>query len=172
MLMAGGEDLIVIFLGLELMSVAVYVLAGIDRRSARAAEAALKYFLLGAFASAFLLYGIALAYGATGTTNLSLIGLQVASLGERPPIAAADADITRQVQARLSQETPLSRVDVRTDSGTVALTGAVATIDVSARASELARGVPGVRSVTNELTYDPATHPPVKSGGPRPLPPR
>jgi len=81
MLMAGGEDLIVIFLGLELMSVAVYVLAGIDRRSARAAEAALKYFLLGAFASAFLLYGIALAYGATGTTNLSLIGLQVASLG-------------------------------------------------------------------------------------------
>jgi osmotically-inducible protein OsmY len=96
--------------------------------------------------------------------------LQVASLGERPPIAAADADITRQVQARLSQETPLSRVDVRTDSGTVALTGAVATIDVSARASELARGVPGVRSVTNELTYDPATHPPVKSGGPRPLP--
>jgi len=60
MLMAGGEDLIVIFLGLELMSVSVYVLAGVDRRSARAAEAALKYFLLGAFASAFLLYGIAL----------------------------------------------------------------------------------------------------------------
>jgi NADH-quinone oxidoreductase subunit N len=81
MLMAGGEDLIVIFLGLELMSVCVYVLAGIDRRSARAAEAALKYFLLGAFASAFLLYGIALAYGATGTTNLSMIGMQVASLG-------------------------------------------------------------------------------------------
>lgn len=81
MLMAGGEDLIVIFLGLELMSVSVYVLAGVDRRSARAAEAALKYFLLGAFASAFLLYGIALAYGATGTTNLSLIGAQVASLG-------------------------------------------------------------------------------------------
>jgi len=81
MLMAGGEDLIVIFLGLELMSVCVYVLAGFDRRSARAAEAALKYFLLGAFASAFLLYGIALAYGATGTTNLTMIGMQVASLG-------------------------------------------------------------------------------------------
>jgi NADH-quinone oxidoreductase subunit N len=81
MLMAGGEDLIVIFLGLELMSVSVYVLAGIDRRSPRAAEAALKYFLLGAFASAFLLYGIALAYGATGTTNLTLIGVQVSSLG-------------------------------------------------------------------------------------------
>ncbi|MGE5761816.1 MAG: NADH-quinone oxidoreductase subunit N [Gemmatimonadota bacterium] len=81
MLMAGGEDLIVIFLGLELMSVSVYVLAGFDRRSPRAAEAALKYFLLGAFASAFLLYGVALAYGATGTTNLTLIGVQVSSLG-------------------------------------------------------------------------------------------
>ena len=81
MLMAGGGDLIVIFLGLELMSVAVYVLAGLDRRSAKSAEAALKYFLLGAFASAFLLYGIALVYGATGTTNLALIGVQVESLG-------------------------------------------------------------------------------------------
>lgn len=80
MFMAGGEDLIVIFLGLELMSVSVYVLAGINRKSARGAEAALKYFLLGAFASAFLLYGIALAYGATGTTNLTLIGVQVTSL--------------------------------------------------------------------------------------------
>lgn len=77
MLMGGGEDLIVIFLGLELMSVAVYVLAGINRKSPRAAEAALKYFLLGAFASGFLLYGIALTYGATGTTNLTLIGLQI-----------------------------------------------------------------------------------------------
>ena len=77
MIMAAGADLMVIFLGLELMSVAVYVLAGFDRRRARSAEAALKYFLLGAFASGFLLYGIALLYGATGTTNLSLIGAQV-----------------------------------------------------------------------------------------------
>jgi NADH-quinone oxidoreductase subunit N len=81
MLMGGGEDLMVIFLGLELMSISVYVLAGFNRRSPRAAEAALKYFLLGAFASAFLLYGIALIYGATGTTNLTLIGVQVATLG-------------------------------------------------------------------------------------------
>ena len=77
MLMAAGEDLMVIFLGLELMSIAVYVLSGFDRRSPRSAEAALKYFLLGAFASGFLLYGIALIYGATGTTNLSLIGIQL-----------------------------------------------------------------------------------------------
>jgi NADH-quinone oxidoreductase subunit N len=77
MFMAGGSDLITIFLGLELMSIAVYVLAGINRRSVYAAEAALKYFLIGAFASAFLLYGIALIYGATGTTNIVLIGAQV-----------------------------------------------------------------------------------------------
>src|SRR2546425_1425822 len=85
MVMAAGADLMVIFLGLELMSVAVYVLAGLDRRRARSAEAALKYFLLGAFASGFLLYGIALAYGATGTTNLGLIGGQVSILG-RPSV--------------------------------------------------------------------------------------
>ena len=77
LLMAGGVDLMVIFLGLETMSVGVYVLAAFDRRSPRAAEAGIKYFLLGAFASGFLLYGIALIYGATGTTNLILIGTQV-----------------------------------------------------------------------------------------------
>jgi NADH-quinone oxidoreductase subunit N len=80
MFMAGGADLIVVFLGLELMSVSVYVLAGINRRSVFAAEASLKYFLLGAFASGFLLYGIALLYGATGTTNLTLIFVEIASL--------------------------------------------------------------------------------------------
>jgi NADH-quinone oxidoreductase subunit N len=83
MVMAAGSDLMVIFLGLELMSVSVYVLAGFDRRRARSAEAALKYFLLGAFASGFLLYGIALTYGATGTTNIGLIGAQAGLMG--PP---------------------------------------------------------------------------------------
>src|SRR3989441_7574852 len=81
MLMIGGDDLTVVFLGLELMSVAVYALAGINRHSAASAEAALKYFLLGAFASGFLLYGIALVYGATAATNLSQIGVQVRTLG-------------------------------------------------------------------------------------------
>lgn len=80
MFMGGGADLIVIFLGLELMSVCVYVLSGINRRSVFAAEAALKYFLLGAFASGFLLYGIALVYGATASTNLAIIYLQITSL--------------------------------------------------------------------------------------------
>jgi NADH-quinone oxidoreductase subunit N len=85
--LAGAEDLIVLFLGLEVMSVAVYVLAGYNRLSASSAEAALKYFLIGAFASGFLLYGIALVYGATGTTNLSLIGAQLA--GGRLSLMAA-----------------------------------------------------------------------------------
>ena len=79
MLLAASRDLMVLFLGIELMSVSVYVLAGIDRRSARGAESSLKYFLLGAFSSAFLLYGIALVYGATGSTNLITIGEALAT---------------------------------------------------------------------------------------------
>ena len=87
MFLGGAEDLIVLFLGLEVMSVAVYVLAGYNRANAFSAEAALKYFLIGAFASGFLLYGIALVYGATGTTSLSLAGAQLA--GKPLPIMAA-----------------------------------------------------------------------------------
>lgn len=77
MVMAGSRDLILIFLGFETMSIASYVLAGFHRRDPRSAEAALKYFLLGAFSSAFLLYGVALVFGAAGTTNLGLIRLSV-----------------------------------------------------------------------------------------------
>jgi len=69
-LMATATDLIVLFLGLEVMSIAAYALAGISRTYLRSNEAALKYFLLGAFATGFLLFGIALLYGATGTTTL------------------------------------------------------------------------------------------------------
>ena len=74
MILVAARDLMIVFLGIEMMSIAVYVLAGMNRRSPRAAEAALKYFLLGAFSTAFLLYGIALVYGATGATNLTAIG--------------------------------------------------------------------------------------------------
>jgi NADH-quinone oxidoreductase subunit N len=83
MLLAAARDLMIVFLGIELMSVAVYALAGMNRRSPRSAEGALKYFLLGAFSSAFLLYGIALIYGATGTVQLAEIGRRIAepSLG-------------------------------------------------------------------------------------------
>jgi NADH-quinone oxidoreductase subunit N len=68
--MAFANDLIVLFLGLEILSIALYVMAGFHRARAQSAEAAMKYFVLGAFSSALFLYGIALIYGATGSTNL------------------------------------------------------------------------------------------------------
>jgi NADH-quinone oxidoreductase subunit N len=69
MLMASGGDLVIIFLGLEILSIATYVLAGFRRTDLRSNESSLKYFILGSFSSAFLLYGIALIYGATTTTT-------------------------------------------------------------------------------------------------------
>src|SRR5205085_624406 len=81
MLLAAARDLMIVFLGIELMSVSVYALAGLNRRSVRAAEGALKYFLLGAFSTAILLYGIALVYGATGTTGLVQIHERIAANG-------------------------------------------------------------------------------------------
>jgi NADH-quinone oxidoreductase subunit N len=79
MLMATAGDLIIIFLGLETMSLSVYVLAGIARRDPKSNEASIKYFLLGAFSTGFLLYGIALVYGATGTIKLGPIHDALAS---------------------------------------------------------------------------------------------
>ncbi|HDY67266.1 MAG TPA: NADH-quinone oxidoreductase subunit N [Candidatus Scalindua sp.] len=79
MLMAGGSDLITIFLGLEIMSISLYVLAGFRRNRLDSNEASLKYFLLGAFATGFLLYGIAMLYGATGTTNIKEIAAFLAN---------------------------------------------------------------------------------------------
>lgn len=73
-----ANDLLVLLLGLELMSFGFYVMTGFDRRSARSQEAALKYFLTGAFASAVFIYGMMLAYGALGTTSLELIPSAVA----------------------------------------------------------------------------------------------
>jgi NADH-quinone oxidoreductase subunit N len=73
MLMAGAQSLMTIFLGLETMSIALYVMAGFRRTNRYSLEAALKYFLLGAFATGFLLYGIALLYGTVGSTNLTNI---------------------------------------------------------------------------------------------------
>jgi NADH-quinone oxidoreductase subunit N len=84
MFMAAARDLIVIFLGLEVMSVAVYALTAFNRRDRKSAEAGLKYFLLGAFATGFLLYGIALTYGATGSTNVAAIGASVSNATANP----------------------------------------------------------------------------------------
>ncbi len=77
--MASANDLIVLFLGLEILSIALYVLAGFNPRRMESREAAMKYFVLGAFSSALFLYGIALVYGATGSTNLGVIRAFLAS---------------------------------------------------------------------------------------------
>jgi NADH-quinone oxidoreductase subunit N len=73
MFMAGAKDLFMIFLGLELMSISFYALAGINRKSLKANEASLKYFLLGAFATGFIVYGIALIYGTAQSTSIEII---------------------------------------------------------------------------------------------------
>jgi NADH-quinone oxidoreductase subunit N len=86
MLMASAGDLIMVFLGLETMSISLYVLAGFFRNRIEAGEASMKYFLLGAFASGFFLYGIALVYGATGATNLDRIAAAVAGGAARDPL--------------------------------------------------------------------------------------
>jgi NADH-quinone oxidoreductase subunit N len=83
-LMAAANDLIVVFLALEIMSVAIYVLAGMLRTDRRSNEAALKYFFLGAFASGFLLYGTAFLYGAAGTTQLDAVARTVAKGPQEP----------------------------------------------------------------------------------------
>ena len=90
-MMATASDLLVIFIALEVLSLAVYVLTGIRREDPRATEAAFKYFLLGAFSSAFFLYGIAFTFGLTGSTRLDRIGSYLAaqSLSDNPLILVA-----------------------------------------------------------------------------------
>jgi len=77
MVMVAARDLMLMFIALELMSIAVYALAAFNRRDRRSAEAGLKYFLLGAFASSFFLYGVALVYGAAGSTNIHAVAATV-----------------------------------------------------------------------------------------------
>ncbi|HEX6597265.1 MAG TPA: NADH-quinone oxidoreductase subunit N [Acidimicrobiales bacterium] len=72
-LMAKANDLILVFLGLEILSISLYVMAGYQRERPRSLEASIKYFVLGSFSSAFFLYGVALTYGATGSTNLAIV---------------------------------------------------------------------------------------------------
>jgi NADH-quinone oxidoreductase subunit N len=79
MMMASATDLLVIFLALEVLSLAVYVLTGIRRTDAAGTEAAFKYFLLGAFSSAFFLYGIAFTYAVTGSTRLDKVSTVIAA---------------------------------------------------------------------------------------------
>lgn len=88
LLLASAGDLIVVFLAIELMSLSLYVLAGLFKRRREAGEASMKYFLLGVFASAFLLYGIALLYGAAGSTNLDRVAAAVAARPGDPLLVA------------------------------------------------------------------------------------
>jgi len=83
-MMAAAHNLIVVFIALELLSIPLYVLTGFARPNVESEEAAIKYFLLGAFASGFLLFGIALMYGASGTTDLERIAQGIAQTGASP----------------------------------------------------------------------------------------
>ncbi len=88
MLMAASRELITIFVGLEILSIALYILSGFARTEAKSEESAMKYFLLGSFSSAFFLYGIALVYGGTGTTRLdTLAHMPVAALATKYTVA-------------------------------------------------------------------------------------
>src|SRR5215208_5855793 len=89
MMMAAATDLLVIFLALEILSLAVYVLTGIRRTSAAGSEAAFKYFLLGAFSSAFFLYGIAFAFALSGSTRIEQIGVALSAQGAGAPSTLA-----------------------------------------------------------------------------------
>ncbi|HYM51087.1 MAG TPA: NADH-quinone oxidoreductase subunit N [Candidatus Limnocylindrales bacterium] len=91
LLLAAATSLMTIFLGIELLSIALYVMAGFARRNLRSQEAAMKYLLLGGFASGFLLYGMALIYGATGSTTLRGIAQSVAGVGSLGPVTASGA---------------------------------------------------------------------------------
>jgi NADH-quinone oxidoreductase subunit N len=77
MFMASGNDLVIIFLGLETSSIATYVMAGLRKSDLKSNESSMKYFILGSFATGFLLYGMALIYGATGATNITEIAARI-----------------------------------------------------------------------------------------------
>ncbi|MEW6402420.1 MAG: NADH-quinone oxidoreductase subunit N [Chloroflexota bacterium] len=100
MLMAQAADLIVVFIALELLSIPLYVLAAFARTNVQSEEAGLKYFLLGAFATGFVVYGTALVFGATGTTNLALI-LSSASNGTSNPSTGSGGGLLLSIGAAL-----------------------------------------------------------------------
>ena len=89
MLLVGSEELLMIFIGLELLGLSLYVMAAFDKADVRSAEAGLKYFLFGSTSSAFTLFGISLIYGVTGTTRLAAIATKLASVSLQPLLAIA-----------------------------------------------------------------------------------
>ncbi|OFV99991.1 MAG: hypothetical protein A3H28_14885 [Acidobacteria bacterium RIFCSPLOWO2_02_FULL_61_28] len=115
-LMAAANDLILSFIGLEISSLSSYVLVGFRRRVAISSESALKYFLLGSFATAFLLYGIALLFGATGTTRLTVIrevlrgGLNPVTAGNSTEGIVGGSPVLLPAAAQLGGEVPTSLI--------------------------------------------------------------
>src|SRR5437588_702835 len=87
MLLIGSEEFLMIFIGLELLGLSLYVLAAFDKSDVRSAEAGLKYFLFGSTASAFTLFGISFVYGMAGTTALAAIGQKLGGVGVQPLLA-------------------------------------------------------------------------------------
>ena len=100
--LAGAADLLSFFVAFEVMSIPVYCVAGFLRRDSRSAEAAMKYFILGAFSSALMLYGIALLYGVTGTTNIEFIGGHLIGIFTAPQSTSASGMIVFGVLLVLS----------------------------------------------------------------------
>src|SRR5205814_7587538 len=88
MLLVGSEELLMIFIGLELLGLSLYVMAAFDKSDIRSAEAGLKYFLFGSTASAFTLFGLSLIYGMTGNTALANIGQKVSAASVSPLLFA------------------------------------------------------------------------------------
>lgn len=86
-ILAGANELVTAFVGLEMSSISSYILAGFRRRAVKSNEASLKYFILGSFATAFFLYGIAMVYGATGTTRIDTIQSALAQMPSLPALA-------------------------------------------------------------------------------------
>jgi NADH-quinone oxidoreductase subunit N len=86
-ILAGANELVTAFVGLEMSSISTYVLAGFRKRAIQSNEASLKYFILGSFATAFFLYGIAMVYGATGTTRIDLVQTVLQGLPHPPALA-------------------------------------------------------------------------------------
>lgn len=86
MIMVSGADLLIIYVGIELQALSIYVLVGFLTRNARSNEAALKYVILGAFSSGFMLFGLSLFYGLTGTTQLDVIAIELAAPDTNDPM--------------------------------------------------------------------------------------
>src|SRR5262249_54616753 len=93
LMMAASNELVMVFLGLEILSIATYVMAGFRRTDLKSNESALKYFLLGSFSSAFFLYGVALIFGATGSTNLIAIANALRTSNPQFPVVELAAGL-------------------------------------------------------------------------------